>query len=70
MSRVESIKELCRYGTTLTVRLPSFILDEESDVLGRYDAQKQALIELQQDDNVEVVVCDYGEETEVQITRI
>lgn len=70
MLRLESIKELCRYGTTLTVRMPSFILDDEFDVLGRYDTQKQALIELQQDEQLEVVVSDYGEETEVQITRI
>lgn len=67
MKVIDNLKELCRYGTFLTVRIPNEVLNEETDPLGRFDSARQALKELQETDWADVIVSDHGEETEIQI---
>ena len=66
---VDNLKEICRYGTFLTVRIPNEVLNEETDPLGRFDSTKQALKELQETEWLNVVIRNYGEETEIKISR-
>ena len=65
----DNLKELCRYGTFLCVKVPSIILNEECDPMGRYDSVRQSLTELQETEWLNVVIRNYGEETEIKITH-
>ena len=66
---VDNLKEIVRYGTFLTVRIPNKVLNEETDPLGKFDSTRQALKELQETEWLNVIVSDYGEETKIQITH-
>ena len=65
----DNLEELCRYGTFICVRMPSSIFDEECDPMGRFDSVRQSLTELQETEWLNVVIRNYGEETEIKISR-
>ena len=47
--RIDNLKELIRYGTGLTVEIPTIFLEENTLSNDKFDTTKKALKELQED---------------------
>ena len=47
--RIDNLKELIRYGTGLTVEIPTIFLEENTLSTDKFDTTKKAFKELQED---------------------
>lgn len=64
MDRLDCLKELIRYGTTLRVELPEFVLNEENK---RFEKTKKALYRLETDDDLEIIQLPIGGTIQVEV---